>query len=165
MIFEETNTSSTNTSSLTPEEEDDESLEDGDECDHHSTDSCRPPELSPKSAKELIHKQLGLTSDGQHWSSTSYRCPSTSLSDDCSLSSHSVCCSPISRNSSPCPESVCGTPTLCQYSPPSTLTTIRDAVSHLTRLDDFNVVKLSQGFFSQVFKVLHHLEDTLQDLS
>lgn len=37
----------------------------------------------------------------------------------------------------------------------STLGPIRDAVSHLTRLDDFNVVKLSQGFFSQVFKVTH----------
>ena len=39
------------------------------------------------------------------------------------------------------------------YPPSSTLTSIRMAVSHLTRLDDFNVVKLSQGFFSQVFKV------------
>jgi len=36
---------------------------------------------------------------------------------------------------------------------PSTLSIIRDAVSHLTRLDDFNVIKLSEGFFSQVFKV------------
>ncbi|KAH9526523.1 Dual specificity testis-specific protein kinase 2, variant 2 [Dermatophagoides farinae] len=41
------------------------------------------------------------------------------------------------------------------YPPSSTLTSIRMAVSHLTRLDDFNVVKLSQGFFSQVFKVIH----------
>ncbi|UXI17697.1 hypothetical protein NH340_JMT03640 [Sarcoptes scabiei] len=37
----------------------------------------------------------------------------------------------------------------------STVVPIRDALSHLTRLDDFNVVKLSQGFFSQVFKVTH----------
>nr|XP_027206021.1 LIM domain kinase 1-like isoform X2 [Dermatophagoides pteronyssinus] len=41
------------------------------------------------------------------------------------------------------------------YPQSSTLTSIRNAVSHLTRLDDFNVVKLSQGFFSQVFKVTH----------
>lgn len=46
--------------------------------------------------------------------------------------------------------SSCGTPTTMF---PSTCTSIRDAVSHLTRLDDFNVIKLSQGFFSQVFKV------------
>lgn len=45
---------------------------------------------------------------------------------------------------------------LPQYGhPSSTLALIRNAVSHLTRLDDFNVVKLSQGFFSQVFKVTH----------
>ncbi|RWS20320.1 tyrosine kinase-like protein 4 [Leptotrombidium deliense] len=37
----------------------------------------------------------------------------------------------------------------------NSLTPIRDAVSHLTRLDDFNVVKLSAGFFSEVFKVTH----------
>lgn len=41
---------------------------------------------------------------------------------------------------------------LLPYYPP-TVSSIRDAVSHLTRLDDFNVVKLSHGFFSQVFKV------------
>ena len=41
------------------------------------------------------------------------------------------------------------------YPQSSTLTSIRNAVSHLTRLDDFNVVKLSQGFFSQVFKVFY----------
>ncbi|KAI2809943.1 Dual specificity testis-specific protein kinase 2, partial [Blomia tropicalis] len=41
----------------------------------------------------------------------------------------------------------------CDYSP--TLSSIREAVSHLTRLDDFSVVKLSHGFFSQVFKVIH----------
>lgn len=38
---------------------------------------------------------------------------------------------------------------------PPTVSSIRNAVSHLTRLDDFNVVKLSHGFFSQVFKVIH----------
>ncbi|RWS12048.1 dual specificity protein kinase shkD-like isoform X2, partial [Dinothrombium tinctorium] len=37
----------------------------------------------------------------------------------------------------------------------NSLTPIRDAVSHLTRLDDFNVTKLSAGFFSEVFKVTH----------
>ncbi|CAG2164229.1 unnamed protein product [Oppiella nova] len=55
------------------------------------------------------------------------------------------------------PSPTCMTPTggLCsgngQHSP-STLSSIREAVSHLTRLDDFNVIKLSHGFFSQVFK-------------
>lgn len=36
---------------------------------------------------------------------------------------------------------------------PPTVSSIRNAVSHLTRLDDFNVIKLSHGYFSQVFKV------------
>ena len=37
--------------------------------------------------------------------------------------------------------------------PSKTLGPIRNSLSHLTRLDDFNVIKLSQGFFSEVFKV------------
>lgn len=120
----------------------------GDECDHRSVDS---PLLKDSSdmMKDRFRKQFcdvfDLAADGHHWS------PPTPTSD-CSLSS--ACYSPISRMSSPSPTSVCGTPTLYSpYSPSSTLASIRDAVSHLTRLDDFNVVKLSEGFFSQVFKV------------
>ena len=54
--------------------------------------------------------------------------------------------------SSSFPSSPIPTSHLLPYYPP-TVSSIRDAVSHLTRLDDFNVVKLSHGFFSQVFKV------------
>ena len=42
---------------------------------------------------------------------------------------------------------------------PPTVSSIRDAGSHLTRLDDFNVVKLSHGFFSQVFKVSNLIQN------
>jgi hypothetical protein len=114
-----------------------------DECDHRSAGD------NPK--RDELRKQF---CDVLNWTSPS------ALST-CSMSSSSVCCSPAStRMSSPSP--TCMTPTggLCsangQHSP-STLSSIREAVSHLTRLDDFNVIKLSHGFFSQVFKVSKYL--------
>jgi hypothetical protein len=129
------------------DEEEDESLvitsDSCDECDingHQNTSQLE----ERKTNREELRKQFVdvfhlATNAGNHWSPLS----------SCSMSSS--CCSP-SRMSSPSP--TCGTPT--QPHSPSTLTSIREAVSLLTRLDDFNVIKLSQGFFSQVFKVRNY---------
>jgi len=128
------------------DEEEDESLiitsDSCDECDINGHEKASQQGDRHQNREELRKQFVDvfhLATNTNHWSPLS----------SCSMSSS--CCSP-SRMSSPSP--TCGTPT--QPNSPSTLSSIREAVSHLTRLDDFNVIKLSQGFFSQVFKVIIH---------